>query len=278
MAASDYVNVGLGSFCPMGLLGSNISPLAEVITISNFKPVTGSDLEVGMALMIGNEVCRLQSTTLPNLTILRGCADTVPAPHAADTRVWFFSEAGASDEREYLATDQIGIKLSPYTMGSGPVPIESTPPLAVTFNWRFARPYAPGKVQVGGEPWFTRTFAPQALETEFVITWAHRDRVTQADQLIGHTADSIGPEAGVTYTARIYDADDVLVRTIDGITGTSLSYTYSLAEVDIPTGVGRLVLSSVRDDLESWQSYTVLLRGVAGGGGLGESLGENLGG
>lgn len=268
MAASDYVISGQGGFCPMGVLTAGITalPTDNIITINNFRAVTENDLQVGMAVMIGNEVCRLQSNVLPGLSILRGCADTIPAPHAAGTRVWFFSESVVTDEREYLATDQIGVKLSPYTAGSGPVPLDNTPPIGVVFNWRFVRPYAPGNLRVDGLPWCLQTFEPVDGETEFVITWSHRDRVTQADQLIGHLDGSIGPEAGVTYTARVYNAANVLVRTVSGISGTSLSYTYTLAASDIPTGVGRLVLSSERDSFESWQAYTVFLRGSVGGG------------
>lgn len=277
MAATDYVKTGEGSFTPMGFLTNAIEPLTSVIAINNFRAVTEDDLQVGMAVMIDDEVCRLQSATLPNLTVLRGCADTVPTRHDVDAHVWFFSETAASDEREYLATDEIAVKLSPYTSGSGPVPLDNTPPLPVTFNWRFIRPYAPGKMLVDGLPWFTKVFAPVDGETNFELTWAHRDRVTQADQLIGHSDDSIGPETGVTYTARIYDEDDVLVRTIDGITGTSLSYAYSLAATDLPSGAGRLVLSSVRDTFESWQTYTIRLRGTAGGGGFGAAFGASFG-
>lgn len=272
MAASDYVNVGRGSFCPMGVLDSGISYLDDVIVINDFRSVSGNDLEVGMAVLIGDEICRLQSIELPNLTILRGCADTVPAPHDTGTRAWFFSQAGYSDEREYLATDEIGIKLSPYTVSSGPVPVQQTPPLDVVFDWRFARPYAPGNVKVDGEPWFTRVFAPLPDEDHFTITWAHRDRVTQADQLIGHTESSIGPEVGVTYTARVYDESDTLVRTIAGITGTSLSYDYSLAASDIPTGNGRITLASIRDGFESWQSYSIGIR--SSGAGFGDDFGR----
>lgn len=259
----------------MGKLATAIGHSASVLTISNFKGVSESDLEVGMAVLIDNEIMRLQSITLPNLSVLRGCGDTVPVPHAAESSVWFFSNAALGEDREYSATETVSVKVLPFTSASGPMPIEYAPPLPVTFNWRFIRPYPPGRVRVNDLPLQQDPFDLGVGETEFVITWAHRDRLLQGDQLIGHEEASIGPEVGTTYTVRVYDADENLVRTVTGLTGTSWTYTQAMFEEDIPVGVGRVEINSVRDTFDSLQRHVIYF-GTAGG--LGESLGENLGG
>jgi hypothetical protein len=43
------------------------------------------------------------------------------------------------------------------------------------------------------------------------VTWAHRDRLLQADQLIDTTAASIGPEPNTRYTLAFYDDTDTLI-------------------------------------------------------------------
>lgn len=281
MAASDYTVRGQSGFTPMGRLAVGIgnSPSSDtIINVSNFQAVSGNDLEVGMAVLIGDEVMRLDSITLPNLNVRRGCADTIPAVHAAGQRVWFFSDTAFSDEREYLATTTIGVKAMPFTVASGPVPIEYAPVAPVAFNWRAIRPYPPGDVLVNGIRFNVGPHSIVAPATDFVFTWAHRDRLLQADQLVGHTEPSIGPEPGTTYRLRVFDDTNTLVRTVDAISGTTYTYLESDFTTDLPAGAGYVLLTSMRDGFESYQAYRIDLIAAAAGGGLGDTLGENLGG
>ena len=67
---------------------------------------------------------------------------------------------------------------------------------------------------------------------------------------------NIGPEPGVTYRLRIYSPTDTLVRTYDGIEGTSQTY----AAVDEIADGGtfsslRIVLDAQRDGLYSTQAH-----------------------
>ncbi len=278
MANSDYILRGEGGFSPYGVLNVALTPDAGVIDITGYQGVSVSgDLEVDMGVMIGDEILRLKSTSLPFLQVARGCADTIPALHLINTPVWFFSLNAVSDEREYTALDPIAVKVLPFSLSDGPVPIEAAPPQNLVFNWRFARPYAPGLMTCQGLPWYSETFALEDTDTEYLFEWTHRDRVLQGDQLIGHEEADIGPEPGVTYGVRIFDRYDTLVDTITGITDNFWSYSKVDALADIPTGVGRVEIFAVRDSFESWQFYTVRLQpGPLGG--LGETLGEALGG
>lgn len=277
MAASDYEVRAQGNICPSGFLQAAVGHLDTTFTITGFKASTPTPLKVGMAAMVGAEIVRVESITLPDITVARGCADTLPAPHAADVRVWFFSEDAVGDQREYTATDTVGVKVLPFTQASGPVPIVAVPPVSVTFNWRHQRPYAPGNLQVKGTPWFDGPKNFAAADTQLTFTWAHRDRLLQADQLIGHTEASVGPEPGVTYTAVVKDHTGTVVRTVAGITGTTWNYTRVMASADLTATDGSIEFFSVRAGLDSWEKYVVQVR-LAAGGGLGETLGENLGG
>lgn len=279
MAATDYEVLGEGTFCPMGYLAVPLDAMSTVINVANFRGVSeDSDLAVGMAVMIGEEILRLESITLPTLNVKRGAADTIPSrvPHPAGTPVWFFSDAAVSDDREYLATSTVGVKLLPFSASSGPAPIDFVPPMQVTFNWRAIRPYPPGNVTINGEHFAAlATHRIAEDDTGWLIEWAHRDRVGQGDQLIGHDEGSIGPEVGTTYTLRIYDSDNNLVRTESGISGTSFEYTKLMFEADVADGPVRLELCSVRDTHESWQTYVAFLD--VSDGGFGVSFGLNFG-
>lgn len=264
----------------MGKLASDVGILDATFTITAFQSVSPNDIRVGMGAMLGDEIVRVEAVAMPDITVARGCADTVPVAHLAGVNVWFFTESTVTDEVAYTATDTVGVKGLPFTVAAGPVPVSDAPPLSLTFNWRFLRPYPPGKVTLNGKTLDQGPFYLDTGETEILVEWAHRDRVLQGDQLIDHGVDSIGPEPGTEYKVRVL-ADDktTVLRSVSGITGTSWSYTQAMIEDDIADGEGFIELSSVRDTISSLQSYLIPITGVspAPSGGLGRALGMYLG-
>lgn len=81
-----------------------------------------------------------------------------------------------------------------------------------------------------------------------VLTWAHRDRITQADQPVDCLAATIGPEPGVHYALQVRNASNVLLAEkldIDGATATVSSDA---------AGTLSFKLWSIRDGYASWQA------------------------
>lgn len=207
-----------------------------------------------------HEIVVVTARTDNNITLGRGCCDTVPAAHSAGDAIWFFDDSIGSDKLEYAGTETIGVKVLP-RVTAGALPIEHAPPAEVEFNLRFARPYPPGLVRVNGAPWFTTPITLSSGTPTLALTWAHRDRITQQDQLIDHLQASIGPETGVTYEARVHRGDGTLLRAVTGLTGTSWSYAladavsdFSGAGGDYP---GYIALRSVRGGLYCLQDYRI---------------------
>lgn len=242
--------------CPIAVLGLDLGYSSTTVTVQNVVNVQPGDIVPGMAAMIDDEILDVLDVTLPTISVARGCADTVPAVHRAGAVMWFFSRAMASDNRAYTAGDTIAVKLQPYSVSGSEVPLTGSPPNNITFNWRHMRPYPPARVRCKGTPWFNELKEmPLGVDT-IDWTWVHRDRLLQADQLIGHNENSIGPEPGTTYMVEVYNADDVLVRTVSGIVGTSWTYTRAMAEADAHTAAQAYVmLYSMRDGLRSLQGY-----------------------
>lgn len=206
------------------------------------------------------EIVQVTARTGNNLTLARGCCDTVPAAHSTGDAIWFFDDSIGSDKLEYAGTETIGVKVLPRTTTTV-LPIEHAPPIEVEFNLRFARPYPPGLVEVNGDPWFTTPITLSSAAPTLAITWAHRDRITQQDQLVDHLEASIGPEAGTTYEIRVYRADSTLLRTVTGLTGTSWNYPVAEAVADFSAAgsayPGYITLRSMRDGLASFQDYRI---------------------
>lgn len=262
MAASDYTERGTGTITPVATLAASINQGALRLTLNARSAFTGSTLVVGAALLVDGEFMKLTAFDDTGVDVERGCADTIPRPHAANVPVWFIDNSVGTDKREYLASEKVGVKLL-MRAGSKTMSVASAPPNDVQFIGRFARPYPPGRFRVNDTPWYgvkslTDFGAPLAL------TWAHRDRVLQADVLQGHEVGNIGPEPGTTYTIDVLRADNTVVRSITGITGTSFDYslTDAIADFELVIGddtnvAGKLTLRSVRDGYESRDRYTV---------------------
>jgi hypothetical protein len=256
--SGSFYSAGRGAFSPNGTLDSGMLLNAADATITMSDADGLIDVQVGQYAIIEDEILKVTNVDAGNdqVTLARGCLDTVPAAHSSSTRVWFADTACFIAGKEYTATNQPGVKILPKT-DLGQLAIgDATAYNVDAFDSRMVRPYPPGDFKVDGASYPT-TFSGQPT-----ISWKHRDRLQQIDEIIEHDNVSIGPEAGTTYTLKIYDEGDSLVRTETGLTGTD--YTYSvedeMSDCGIPTGDPlntslRFVLYSVRDGYDSWQSY-----------------------
>lgn len=112
-----------------------------------------------------------------------------------------------------------------------------------------ARTHSCGQLRVNSSAY------PSSISGDLTVSWAHRDRVAQGESLADSEQASIGPEAGTTYTLRVYEGM-TLRRTYSGITGTSQTYSNSDEIADGgPFNPVRFTLHAVRDGLESAQGH-----------------------
>lgn len=236
-AGGDFVASGNGDWCPTAVVVEAAGRDDDTFTLADGVGLGG--VRIGQAALWGSEICRVDG--ISPLVLGRGCADTVPVGHAAGERIWFYDDEFAGDITEYSAGEVVDVRLVTNT-GSQQLAINLASNIELELGQRQARPYAPGAVTVNGSA------SPAYLSGLVTLSWVHRDRLQQADQLVDHGMAGIGPEAGTTYTVRWY-LDDVLEHTDSGITGTTATYTYG------GDGNARVELESERDGLASWQFH-----------------------
>lgn len=266
----SYERVAWGDFAPVGDLESGVTYLDETFALKNVAGVSDTPIEVGMTAMVNEEIVRvtevgpLNAAGAPTwVKVARGCADTVPQIHAADSSVWFLYDEAAFDHTDYAGGEVLMVKLTPNTTSSA-VPLDDAPTTTLTMDWRFGRPYPPGQMEHNGEHWFM-TGAVTSDSPNLTLTWAHRNRVVQGDQLVDHLQPSIPPEPGTTYFAQVFRSEgDLLLRDEYGLTGETWTYTWAQAIADFGMSAvmeddvtvhGYIEFGSFRDELESWQRY-----------------------
>jgi len=235
-----------GDFCPTAVLTDAIPQAASPIAVGLSAGVDLEDVGIGSTALVNNEVMRVESLDLLGMTVTlaRGCVDTVPAAHVAGSRIWFYDDFAGVDPTEYTAGTSVEARLLTHTASGLLNPLLATSS-ALTLSGRSGRPYPPGLFRIGG------TAYPSTVVGDVVVSWAHRDRLLQADQVVDTTQGSIGPEPGTTYSCRLLRADNnAVLASQTGITGTS--QTFSISYV----GQVKAELWSVRDGLDSTQRHS----------------------
>jgi hypothetical protein len=218
-----------------------------------------NQVTVGMGALWDDEIVRVDAIDAGagTITLARGCADTVPVAHAADSRLWFYEVGFAYDATEFTDGETIDIKLLSNT-GSQQLQRASATTMTLTFDQRQARPYPPGHVLVGGSSW------PTTASGAFNVTWTHRDRVQQADQLVDTAAASIGPESTVRYGLRFENAStDALIVERTDLGGPAATVQLGASA---PASV-RMKLWAISDVGVSWQTHEHVFS-YSGGSGL----------
>jgi hypothetical protein len=261
MANEDYKKKGNGAFASSVALDVPLAAFDTTITFTRSRLARPDAIKPGMGALVGDEIMRIDAVAGNVLTVRRGCADTAPTEHPAGLAVWLFDASTVGTDRmERSAGEVVAVKTSPFTIGGGGMLPQRIPPDQVAFNWRAFRPYPPAHVLVNDQ----RYYVPAVVDdnNDMHITWFHRDRVLQADQLIGHDDASIGPEPGTTYTFRMYHPiTRQVVRVEEGIAGNEFTYrrAQALFDLGMPTEVLTpfCTLTSSRDGFEAWQWYTL---------------------
>lgn len=251
--AAAYEDRAAGAFSPTAVLDVAVGRTDTVFAIRD-----GVDLDFVEAdtwAHIDGELVKVVSVTSSALTLKRGVLDTVPAPHASGVVIHFADDFKAVDLTEWSSGQTVNAKLLTRT-GLGNLLEASAPVDSVVMASRFIRPYAPGNVKINAVAY------PTSVTGDLTTTWAHRDRTLQTAYLVEQTEASIGPEAGTTYTWRLYNAQSggTLIRTYSGITGTSQAYTEAQAAIDNggakPANI-RIEIESVRDGYTSMQKHVI---------------------
>lgn len=255
-------------------LAADIAPLDTTLEVTEDNLAAFlTEYAAGMVVLLDDE--QMQFVAFDEVTRLatlkRGVADTIPAAHVADTTIWLVDDEIGSDKVEYQDGETVYAKALTRT-STEVLPEVSADEMSLEMNQRVFRPYPPGDVQVDG----TSIYLLSSYQSEPVLTWTHRDRLSQADVAIGHEEGSIGPEAGVTYNIRVYDEDGVtLLRETDVGLVDTWTYDATMQAADGDPLEVWFELESIRDSLASQFLYRfkVVLKG-----GWGYGWGENWGG
>jgi hypothetical protein len=139
-------------------------------------------------------------------------------------------------------------RTSTETLAASAAPVSS-----LVIAQRQSRPYLPGNIRVNGSPYPSQVIAA----TDYTLTFAHRDRLLQADRLIDCTEGSIGPEPGVEYVVKLINQDTA--EEVWSLTSGDASIPLPYVTGGSDAAEHALTLQSIRDGLTSLYTFRTLL-------------------
>lgn len=257
VSSSAYKEVASGAFAPTATLIAAM-PLEAgptSVTLANLSRL--DQVELATEVLIDDEIMRVDALDpiAGTATLARGCVDTVPSAHAAGARVWFTDGFTGADPTEYISGETVQAKLLTRT-SAGTLDTSAATALSVTLAGRQALPYPPGAIQINSAAY------PATVSDTFMVTWAHRNSVIQADQLIDTTAAGVTPPEDMRYGLRFLAADSTQLVARTDVAGATASVVLDY------TGTVTMQIYAITDAGESLQrhEFSFAYTPPAGGG------------
>ena len=252
VSGGEFVNNENGDYTPVQLLNA-VVPIGNAratITLDGLPRDLSND-NIGEFVLIDNEAMIIISINTANnsIEVDRGTLDTTPSSHTSGSMVQFVSLASAFETEIYSGGQSVTGRAAVITGMDGQT-VQEAAGATITTIGRFQRPYPPANFKINTEDF------PTSFTGDLVVSWAHRNRITQTGPLIPTTQGSTGPETGVSYNVTIINA--VTNTTIVTANVTGSSYTLTTAQemaltVNLASSY-RVEVNSVRASIESWQT------------------------
>lgn len=241
-SGAGFNEVGALDYCPICNLGEDIDRLMTEFEVTDFL---NSDLvSIGTWGQIDEEIIVVVDIDGTAITVKRGALDTQPQPHSMGTAIFFWDAYSVADEVEYVASDEVDVKLLTVT-GMGELPIDAAVSMNVALNSRAIRPYPAANVRINS------VYFPEALNSPLTVAFNTRNRIQQTGaDIVGWTDAAVLPETNQKYDLILTRADTnaVLDSKVDQLTSPlTLASSYN--------GVVNLLLRSKRDGYENLQDF-----------------------
>lgn len=260
--ANLYINSGAGyderntiDFCPNAELKNDIGYMDTSFELTNVFEF--ELIEFNQRIQVNDEImCFVNfNNNTKIITVKRGCFDTVPQKHESGSNLFGWDNYSGIDETDYLSGEILTLKALTLT-GSNILDLNKATTHQITLNARAIRPYPPAKVKINNQ------FYPTSFNDNLTITWVDRNRLHQTGgEALSYFDDGIQAESGTSYRLIIteYGENGDELRTQSLSLTEVNSHTFLKSEMNIDTKLIQIVLRSLRDDYESFQSFQHVL-------------------
>lgn len=249
-AGAGFEEIGTLDFCPIALLDEVLDATAADKQQTTFDIADGINLDevqLGTVVQLNDELMEVVVLTSSSITVERAVLDTVPGVHAIGDVLYFWDLFLTIDPTQYIESDSVDVKILP-SNGSETLAEADAPTDTVVVAGRASKPYPPGRFKINGS-YYPTAVAPVAA---FAVTWVDRNRLTQADQLVGTFEAAVTPAEGTTRYALRFKRADTLALLVEKLNIGALTANVIL----FYTGDVICELYAISDNGESWQRHS----------------------
>lgn len=250
-AGAEFFTQNQGDWTPKAKLINDIEKLTTKFEIdSDYQP------NIGDGILINDEFMRIDAIDKKTITVGRGCLDSLPSQHKSDSNIWFYMNNIETDDIDYLSSEKVDVKVLTQTR-TGTLNENIAPINSVNMQHRQIRPYLPGNIRINN------ILYPDSIPAakNYVLSFAHRDRVLQIDRLVDCFAGNVGHEINTTYQIEISNSNsnDVLWKFNTISTVIELPYSSEIESDDVINDIHILTLYAIRDGYQSLYKFTTKL-------------------
>lgn len=216
---NNYVSQGNFDFVDTAELLESVSQ-SSAQTVLKLNQLD-SDLQIGTCALLNEEIVKIEALNLSQneVTIMRGCIDTVPMQHAINSKIWFYDHQSIVLEQLIKLGQTLQTKALTRTSQTQ-LSEDQASSISIIAKQRHARPYTPANIKLNDFAY------PATLNSKLQkIEWFGRNRLTQADSVVGQLAGHQQLEDKATYSLRVYkkvtmNSSYVLVSELKDLTAT----------------------------------------------------------
>ena len=243
---NGYKYDGLGDYTPEVQLVSDLNYTDTTDIATTAMPFGAGAVQVGSYAYIEGtteEIVRVDAIDTDNnlVTLGRGCLDTIPAAHAAGTKIWFGKNLWGLDLETYGA-ETLNFKALCKTP-KGTLDISAATARQITLVGRQFKPYPVANVTFGDNDWSfpSEMYGINAGAPGIQLNWVDRNRLSQTvpNNILDWYDGGITVESGVTYDLYLYGELDILrasnpSRSVEPAGGNQYDWSTEIADSNLP--------------------------------------------
>ena len=216
---NSYVSQGNFDFVDTAELLESVSQTSAQ-TILKLNQLD-NDLQVGTYALLNEEIVRIDAININKneVTIRRGCIDTIPAQHSVQSKLWFYDNQSIVLSKLIELGKTLQLKVLPNT-SQDQLSEDKANLVTAVAKQRHVRPYPPANIKLNDIAY------PATLNSKLQkIEWFGRNRLTQAESVLDQLAGHQQLEDNATYSLRVYkkvtaNNNYVLVTELKDLTAT----------------------------------------------------------
>ncbi len=258
---SGFFDAGEVDFAPSTQIADFVSNDADATIIKVYPTNALEGVAANSLAIIDNEIVRIDAFTengdFIDITVARGCLDTVPDRHYPPANIAFLHLVDPLDSPTFISGNSVDVKLLTNTTSSR-LNLFLAPQTSVVFDSRAIRPYPPGALAING------SFTNDQFYADAVLEWAHRDRTAQTTLVPeAYTDGDIGPEPGTSYTVvaeALNENYEFMSELVNVNVGSDTTYDWDDATA-LPLGTNAILFRviSERDGYQCWQTPSIIM-------------------